>query len=162
MTRITESSGDVFRDLGFTPTEALNLRLRSELMLQIRRVIEERKLTQVQAASLFEVAQPRISDIVRGKIHRFTIDFLVTMLSKAGVATRVATERRHPKQAIRFVELLDVEQRCVEAWSHFAGLVTSKVYQGDPVQQIISSNDPDDAAAALDEVIADTQYALCA
>ena len=53
-------------------------------MNALTQYIEKEKLTQVEAAELFEVNQPRISDLVRGKIERFTIDMLVNMLARAG------------------------------------------------------------------------------
>jgi predicted XRE-type DNA-binding protein len=88
------SSGNVFRDLGFTPAEAESLRLRAELMTRIRRLIEGRRLTQVAAARLFGVTQPRVSDLVRGKIDLFSIDTLVDMLARAGVRVRLTIQRR--------------------------------------------------------------------
>ena len=83
--KMERSSGNVFRDLGFGPEEAENLRLRSELMIQLSRLLKERQLTQARAAKLFGVSQPRISDLVRGKIHRFSVDTLIAMLGHAGV-----------------------------------------------------------------------------
>ncbi len=80
-----ESSGNVFLDLGFPPAEAEHLLLRSKLMSAVDDVITERKLTQAQAARVFGVSQPRVSDVIRGKIGRFTIDALVEMLARAGV-----------------------------------------------------------------------------
>jgi predicted XRE-type DNA-binding protein len=79
------SSGNVYRDLGFSRAEAEYLLLRSRLMLRVARVITERKLTQVAAARLLGVSQPRVSDVVRGRVERFTIDALVEMLARAGV-----------------------------------------------------------------------------
>jgi len=84
-TKITPSSGNVFRDLGFDEAAAAHLRLRSTLMIAVRKVIEDRKLTQVEAAKLFGVRQPRISNIVRGRIDLFSIDTLVDMLAPAGI-----------------------------------------------------------------------------
>jgi predicted XRE-type DNA-binding protein len=84
-TKIVRSSGNVFEDLGFAPEEAEHLRIRSALMAMVRTVIEARGLTQARAAKLFGVSQPRVSDIVRGKIDLFTIDSLVDMLARAGV-----------------------------------------------------------------------------
>jgi predicted XRE-type DNA-binding protein len=84
-TRIHRSSGNVFRDLGFAAAEAENLRLRSELMIRLRELIERRKLTQAAAALLFGVTQPRVSDLVRGRIDLFSIDALVKMLARGGV-----------------------------------------------------------------------------
>jgi len=64
--------------------ELENLRIRGELMVQIKRLIRERRLTQTDAAKIFRVSQPRVSDLVRGKADRFSIDALVTMLYYAG------------------------------------------------------------------------------
>lgn len=64
--------------------ELENLRIRGELMVQIKRLIRERRLTQTDAAKIFRVSQPRVSDLVRGKADRFSIDALVTMLNYAG------------------------------------------------------------------------------
>jgi predicted XRE-type DNA-binding protein len=87
--KITPSSGNVFTDLGFGEEEAEHLRIRSTLMIEVRKLIEERKLTQGEAAKLMGVTQPRISDLVRGKIDLFSIDALVGMLARAGVHVEV-------------------------------------------------------------------------
>jgi predicted XRE-type DNA-binding protein len=92
--RIHRSSGNVFRDLGFRPAEAENLKLRADLMIEISKLIESRGLTQVQSAALLGVSQPRISDLVRGKIDRFSIDTLVAMLGHAGVRVQLVLPRR--------------------------------------------------------------------
>jgi len=88
------ASGDVFRDVGFAPQDAANLRIRSELMIQVRKLIQRRRLTQAAAAKLFGVTQPRVSDLVRGRIDLFSIDMLVKMLSEAGVKVRLVVARR--------------------------------------------------------------------
>ena len=93
-TRIRRSSGNVFRDLGFPPADAENLKLRSELMIALGKLIETRGLTQVQAAALLGVSQPRISDLIRGKIDRFSIDTLVAMLGHAGIRVQLVVPRR--------------------------------------------------------------------
>ena len=94
MTRtVHRSTGNVFRDVGFPPGEAENLRVRSELMIQVRRILESRKLTQAAAAKLFGVTQPRISDLVRGRIELFSIDGLINMLAHAGVQVSVVVKR---------------------------------------------------------------------
>jgi predicted XRE-type DNA-binding protein len=89
MEQATPSSRNVFEDLGFDPDEAHNLKIRAELMMAITRLIDRRGMTQREAAELFGVTQPRVSDIVRGKIELFTIDALVKMLSSAGVKVSV-------------------------------------------------------------------------
>jgi predicted XRE-type DNA-binding protein len=78
-------SGNVFRDLGFGPEESEHLRVRSDLMTTLQAVIEDRRLTQARAAALLGVSQPRVSDLMRGKIERFSIDTLVEMLGRADV-----------------------------------------------------------------------------
>ena len=83
-TAARRGSGNVFRDLGFPPREAEHLKLRAELMVRLEQLIRDRGLTQAQAAALFGVSQPRVSDLVRGKIDRFSIDTLVAMLGHAG------------------------------------------------------------------------------
>lgn len=82
---VVRSSGNVFEDLGFGREEAEHLRIRSALMAAIVKVIKARKLSQSRAAVLLGVSQPRISDLVRGKIDLFSIDTLVQMLAKADV-----------------------------------------------------------------------------
>ena len=89
--QVLKSSGNVFADLGFDQDEAEHLRIRSALMATLREVLEKKKLSQAEAAELFEVSQPRISDLVRGKIGLFSIDMLVDMLARAGVRVDVRT-----------------------------------------------------------------------
>jgi predicted XRE-type DNA-binding protein len=88
------SSGNVYRDLGFPPEEAENLKVRSDLMIQLTRIIEKRGLTQVEAAEALGVTQPRISDLTRGKIDRFSIDSLVEMIGHFGIAVRFTLKPR--------------------------------------------------------------------
>jgi predicted XRE-type DNA-binding protein len=79
------SRHDVFTDLGFAPTEAENLRMRSAMMRALVAFIREEQLTQTQAAKQLGVTQPRVSDLMRGKIHLFSIDNLVVLLAAAGL-----------------------------------------------------------------------------
>lgn len=92
--KLRRSSGSVFRDLGFSNEESENLRIRSELMARLARFIDDRGLTQAEAAKIFGVSQPRVSDLVRGKIDVFSIDALVVMLSKAGLRVTVTARSR--------------------------------------------------------------------
>ncbi|MEK7994483.1 MAG: helix-turn-helix transcriptional regulator [Planctomycetota bacterium] len=93
MTKIRRSTGNVFRDLGFGTEEAANLQARADLMIRLSKLIDSRGLTQAQAAALFGVTQPRISDLVRGKIDRFSIDTLIAMLGHAGVKVQIIVGR---------------------------------------------------------------------
>jgi predicted XRE-type DNA-binding protein len=89
---ITKDS--VFDDLGFSTAEASNLKIRAVLMHAIEQELDKQKLTQAKAAKLLGVAQPRISDIRRGKIQLFTIDMLVNMLAKLGKPVSLIVDDR--------------------------------------------------------------------
>ena len=82
--QITNSSGNVFKDLGFDTQEAENLRIRSELMLAIKQIVKKKGWTQAEAAKKFDVSQPRISEIFQGKVDLFTVDKLISMLALIG------------------------------------------------------------------------------
>jgi predicted XRE-type DNA-binding protein len=87
-------SGNVFADLGFSPDDAINLQVRADLMRQLRARLDKLRVTQAQAARLLGVSQPRVSDLTRGRIDRFSIDMLIRLLGKAGVEVRVTTRTR--------------------------------------------------------------------
>src|SRR3954470_7489251 len=90
-TAIRRSSGNVFRDAGFPAEEASHLLIRADLMIQLERLLKQRRLTQVQAAKLLGISQPRVSDLVRGRIDLFSIDTLVDMLARLGVTVKLKT-----------------------------------------------------------------------
>ncbi len=90
---IFESTGNVFEDLGFEKKEAANLKHRARLMISLRSFIEENDLTQNEAAELFDVSQPRISDLVNQKMEKFSIDTLVNMHDVAGLRVHITVER---------------------------------------------------------------------
>lgn len=92
--KVRRTKGNVFTTLGFGAEEAANLRLRAELMIALRELIEHRGLTQAKAASALGVTQPRISDLFRGKIDRFSVDTLVAMLGHAGAEVKVSVRPR--------------------------------------------------------------------
>jgi predicted XRE-type DNA-binding protein len=92
--KIRRSSGNVFRDLDFAREEAVNLRLRADLIIELSKLIKARRLTQAKAAALFGVSQPRISDLLRGKIERFSVDTLVAMLGHAGSRVQLVVRPR--------------------------------------------------------------------
>lgn len=71
--------------------EAQHLRIRSDLMIRLSQLIAARQLTQKAAAALFGVSQSRVSDLVRGRIDRFSVDTLIDMLGRAGVRVQVST-----------------------------------------------------------------------
>lgn len=84
ITHITLADGNVFADLGFAPDEAVKLKIKAYLMLQLDKWIQEEDLKQEDAARVLQVSRPRVSDMVRGKADKFTIDALVDMLERAG------------------------------------------------------------------------------
>ncbi|VAW37101.1 hypothetical protein MNBD_CHLOROFLEXI01-2155 [hydrothermal vent metagenome] len=81
---VTSADGNVFADLGFASDEAAKLKIKAHLMIQLEQWIREEQLKQEDAARLLQVNRPRISDVVRGKTDKFTIDALVDMLERAG------------------------------------------------------------------------------
>lgn len=88
--RITESCGNVFLDLGFSPEEAALLKMRAELMARVRAAIAEHGWTQVEAAQHLGIGQSRVSDLVRGKRDKFSLDMLVTLATRAGQRVELA------------------------------------------------------------------------
>lgn len=90
--QIIKSSGNVFSDLGFSPEQSGKLAIKSYLMMQIESFIKKKGLTQDQASELMGVSRPRISDVMLGKIDKFTIDALVDLLTRAGFHIAVTVE----------------------------------------------------------------------
>lgn len=82
--KITKSSGNVFIDLGFSPEEAEILVMRSNLMCELELMIAERHWTQTEAAKILGISQSRVSDLMRGKWDKFSLDMLITLITRAG------------------------------------------------------------------------------
>ena len=99
--KVTPSSGNVFRDLGFPPQEAEHLLIRADLLIQLQNVIATEGLTQTQVARILHVSQPRVSDLRRGRLDLFSTDTLIDMLARLGVRVRVVLKpsRRRLKVA---------------------------------------------------------------
>ena len=91
--RITRGSGNVFLDLGFDKVEAENLKLRAELMMRIEERYRKSGMTQTQAAQAFGLTQPRLNALLKGKIRLFSLDALVNVASRAGLAVRLITKK---------------------------------------------------------------------
>jgi predicted XRE-type DNA-binding protein len=92
--RIQRGSGNVFVDLGFPAEEAANLQMRSDLMIQLRKRLEDHNVTQREAARVLGVSQPRVSDLMRGRIDRFSVDMLIKLLGKTGAEVRLTVRRK--------------------------------------------------------------------
>ncbi len=95
------SSGNVFRDLGFSGDAAAHLTLRAELMVHLQKVIAARGVKQAEVAKLLGVAQSRVSDVMRGRLDLFSIDTLIDMLARLGIHATLALHprRRRPGAA---------------------------------------------------------------
>jgi predicted XRE-type DNA-binding protein len=91
--KATISSGNVFKDLGFGPEEAEYLRVRAMLMNEVGRVIRRMGWSQAEAARKMGVTQPRISDLMRGKIDVFSVEALIEMLSLVGLKVNIHVTR---------------------------------------------------------------------
>ena len=89
--KIVESCGNVFVDLGFPPEEAAILQMRADLMIDLRKLIKAKRLTQVKAAKLLGISQPRVSDLIQGKWERFSLEMLITLATRAGIHVRLET-----------------------------------------------------------------------
>ena len=76
-----------------TPAEAENMRLRSELMMSLKRYISDNNLNQSQAAKQFNITQPRVSDLMRGKINLFALESLVNMAASAGLYVEMSIRK---------------------------------------------------------------------
>jgi predicted XRE-type DNA-binding protein len=79
---ITPAGANIFEELGLPDAE--NLKLRAQLMMEVRRYVDESGLTQVAAAQAMKTTQPRLNNILKGKIQKCTIDRLVQILAEVG------------------------------------------------------------------------------
>lgn len=87
--QIIEGKENIFEDLGFEPDEAANLKIRTDLILDLQRYIKKQKWMQQEAANFFHETQHRISNLMNGDIERFSIDKLIQMIVKAGMQIKV-------------------------------------------------------------------------
>jgi predicted XRE-type DNA-binding protein len=82
----------VFRDVGFPDEQAEHLLIRSDLMIQVQKSIAAKELKQAEAAKVLHVSQPRVSDLLRGRIDLFSTDTLIDMLARLGVGVRLVVK----------------------------------------------------------------------
>lgn len=85
--KMTKGSNNIFADLGFDEEEAQNLLLRSQIMMAITKWFEHSNLTQAAAAAakILSISQPRMNQLLKGKINEFSLDTLVNMATRAGM-----------------------------------------------------------------------------
>jgi predicted XRE-type DNA-binding protein len=86
---LTELSGNVFADLGFPLEEGAILRMRADLLVDLRKYIEKKGLTQVEAAKVLGVGQSSVSGLVRGKWRKSSLEMLITLATRAGMRVSV-------------------------------------------------------------------------
>jgi predicted XRE-type DNA-binding protein len=85
--KVEEGSGNVFADIGLpNPEEAL---AKAEIARQVNRILTERGLSQVQAGELLKIAQPRVSDLVRGRLGKFSLEKLLQFARLAGIDVEI-------------------------------------------------------------------------
>ena len=97
MTETDGIPGQVFASvwdaLEDSPAEAANMRLRSELMVAVQETVAGWGLTQAEAARRLDVTQPRLNDLLRGRVGKFSLDALILLAKRAGLSVRVQIER---------------------------------------------------------------------
>jgi predicted XRE-type DNA-binding protein len=93
-TTITESSDNVFADLGFEPPEAAILEMRASLMCDLRAYLQSSEMTQDEATEKMRIAQSRISDLMRGKWEKFSLEMLITLEARLGRKVTLELEAR--------------------------------------------------------------------
>jgi len=96
--RVTSSTGNVFRDIGFSQEEAEHLLVRADLLIQLQKLVASRGLKQAEVARLLRVTQPRVSDLLRGRIDLFSTDSLIDMLARLGVGVRLVVKPTRPRK----------------------------------------------------------------
>jgi predicted XRE-type DNA-binding protein len=76
-----------------SPTEAANLKLRSEMMIALQQAVGSWGVTQAEAARRLRVTQPRLNDLLRGRIGKFSLDALVSLAARAGLGLHIEITR---------------------------------------------------------------------
>jgi len=93
MNDTVKAGENLFLALGFSPHEAEILQLRADLMARLRLWIIDKKLTQAQAAEQLGVTQARVSDLMRGKWKKFSLDMLLTLAAKMGMHVKIVLDQ---------------------------------------------------------------------
>ena len=85
------TTDNIFEDIGFDKLEAANMKIRAELLLEIREYIRKKGLKQKDAPALLGINQPEVSALMNGHIFRFSIDAMVNMLARVGQKLKIST-----------------------------------------------------------------------
>ena len=95
------TKGDVLLDLGLSPEEAASLRARGELLVQIQEAVKSRKLKQRELAKILGAHQPDVSNLLGGRVTKFSLDRLVEFASRLGMKVQVMIEMPSaPRKAV--------------------------------------------------------------
>lgn len=89
-----KSYANVWDALLDTPEEAVNMQLRSKLMMECEELVKSWNVTQKEAAKRLQITQPRLNDLLSGRLHKFSLDALVNLLSKADQSVEVIVRPR--------------------------------------------------------------------
>jgi predicted XRE-type DNA-binding protein len=97
----TQTYSDVWDAVAETSSEAANLKIRSRLMIALADYVERQNITQAEAARRFGVPRSRVSELVNGKISKFSIDRLVNMAASVDLETHIAVRQRSQQSNAR-------------------------------------------------------------
>ena len=90
---------NVWDALADTPEEAINLTMRSDLMSSIEKAVEGWKVPQGEAAKRLGISRPRLNDLLRGKMSKFSLDMLATLATRAGLKVQLSVKKAPTKRA---------------------------------------------------------------
>jgi predicted XRE-type DNA-binding protein len=94
-----QKSENVWDALADTPEEALTLTMRSDLMTSIEKAVEGWKLSQGEAAKKLGISRPRLNDLLRGKMSKFSLDMLATLATRAGLKVQLSVKKAGARKA---------------------------------------------------------------
>ncbi len=103
---VDAGSGNVFHDLGYADAGERQLKVR--LAIEVVRIIQDRRLTQSQAAKFLEIAQPHVSDLVRFRLNRFSVERLMEFLTRLGKGVEIRITKRQTRRARAVVKVTHV------------------------------------------------------
>ena len=103
---IEAGTGNVFADLGYA--DARERTLKVELALEVNRVLKQRKLTQARSAELLGIVQPHVSDLVRYRLNRFSVERLLRFLTQLGKDVEIRIAKRSVRRSRPGVRILHV------------------------------------------------------
>jgi predicted XRE-type DNA-binding protein len=99
MVKITKGSDNVFEDVGFEGEEAIALKIKADLMIEIEKTIRAAKLSQSKAAEMLGVPRPRLNRMLHGRFEGVTIDKMVAMVDRSGKKVELKVTRKRKSAA---------------------------------------------------------------